>query len=439
MSSIHDITEELARLLSSQNLGEYLVKVRESKRLMVKLARGGISVVQSWYDYNVSLYLARDGKLTTASFTTSDPREAVKGVVGLLDKVEESPLYAPLPQADGDSIRISDNRITELVESGDASKILEALDLDKGLETAGMAEAEHWVETLYGSNGSNFTDEGTSFNGYIRVFKGEDSGQWSWTSVNLDTRLLKDSLEKAVSHAEECASLPKERVEPGKYRVLLSPMIAANLMLTAADSASAGSIIMGMSYFTGRVLGDRVASEKLTVLDRPRDTSMPDFAGHDDEGIKTYDKPIIRNGRLVLLLHNSKTAKVMRTDTTGNAGWLLPRYYNIEVQPGDIPEREIFEALGDGVYVSNNWYTRFQNHLEGRFSTVARDAVFIVKSGRPAACAKRIRIADTMPSLLQNIEALSREQYQIEWWEVDTPTRIPYIIVSDLGVSPGSQ
>ncbi len=437
MNMIHDITEDIVRAVSSQGIGEYLVKVRENRRLMVKLARGGTSIVQSWHDYTVSVYLAKDGKLTTASFTTSNPQEAVKGAVHLLDKIEESPLYAPLPQADGESMRITDGQIARIVETGDASRILEALDLGEGRDMAGMVEAEHWIETLYGSNGSSFTDEGTSFNGYIRVFKGDDSGQWAWTSVSLQTDMLKASLEKAISHAEECASLPKEPVEAGKYRVLLSPMIAANLLLTAADSATAGSIIMGMSYFTGKILGDKVASEKLTILDRPRDTNMPDFAGHDDEGIKTYDKPIIRNGRLVLLLHNSKTAKIMRTDTTGNAGWLLPRYYNMEVQPGDVPEREMFEALGDGIYMSNNWYTRFQNHLEGRFSTVARDAVFIVKSGRPAACAKRIRIADTMPSLLQNIETLSREQYQIEWWEVDTPIRIPYILVSELGVTPG--
>jgi PmbA protein len=269
----------------------------------------------------------------------------------------------------------------------------------------------------------------------MRFFKDDVSGQWSWVSTGYDTGLARRAIERSIELAEECSRLPKETPEPGRYRVLLSPMIAANLLETAARSLTAGAVFFGFSYFADKRPGDRVASERLTLREVPRDTSLPFFAGFDDEGVATRDKELVGGGVLRTFLHNTKTAKLMGAETTGNAGWVLPRLFNLHVEPGDVSEGELVEALGNGLYFTNNWYTRFKNYLQGQFSTVTRDASFVVRNGRPVACTKRLRISDTMPHLLSGIEALGRSLWQIKWWEVDVPIRLPHILVSDLGVS----
>jgi PmbA protein len=146
--------------------------------------------------------------------------------------------------------------------------------------------------------------------------------------------------------------------------------------------------------------------------------------------VATRDKPIIEKGVFRGFLHNTKTARLMGAETTGNAGWIIPSAFNIHIAPGSLKLDDMLEALGDGVYISNNWYTRFQNYIEGEFSTVSRDAVFLVKSGRPVACLGRIRIADRMPRLLKSIEDLSAERWPIQWWEVRIPTLAPYVLAS---------
>ena len=69
------------------------------------------------------------------------------------------------------------------------------------------------------------------------------------------------------------------------------------------------------------------------------------------------------------------------------------------------------------------------------FSTVTRDALIIVRKGKPVACSRRARLTGRLPELIANIEELSRERWPIQWWEVDTPSIVPYILVSKLGVT----
>ncbi len=432
------MVDELAGAIESIVRGrvdEYSVRVTRSRSVMVKLANGDISVTQSWDDLGVGLYIAKEGKIAVLEYETSDPKDAIKKSLELVDKLEKSPLYAELPEPSGEELSFVDRRIKEIAETGDASNLVGDLELGNIGNAAGMMEASYWEKRLITSRGASLREEGTSFEGYIRFFKGDASGQWSWVSTGYDIELAKRSIEKSMELAEECSRLPREDPEPGRYRILLSPMIAANLLETTARSLTAGAVFFGFSYFADKKPGDRVASEKLTLLEKPRDTSLPFFAGFDDEGVATRDKELIGGGALRTFLHNTKTARLMGAQTTGNAGWVFPKLFNLQVEPGDVPEEELAEALGNGLYFTNNWYTRFQNYPQGQFSTVTRDASFIVRGGRLRACTKRLRISDTMPHLLSSVEALGSGLWQIKWWEVEVPIRLPHVLVSDLGVS----
>jgi PmbA protein len=431
---IHSLAEQAAKIVSKY-AGEYIVKITRTDDLMAKYARGESTVTQSWSTIDVEVYAAKNQRILVTSYSTTTPERALEELPRLIEALQPSPLYAPLPQANGEPLSFVDEKVREVVLSGDARKQVEELALEEAGDVAGKVEFALKKVVLVGSNGADYSYEATHFNGYVRVFQEKSSGQWSWTSSSYEPSLARKALEQAVELASLCSRLPKKSIEPGRYRVLLSPMVAGNLVEHLAMAASAGSIIFGFSFLQARKPGDKVASEELTVLDKPRDTSLPGFTGFDDEGIATKDKPIVEKGVLKTILHNTKTARVLGGETTGNAGWITPHPYNIEVQPGDHTLDELIEALGTGVYITNNWYTRFQNYLEGRFSTVSRDAVILYENKKPVACTERIRIADSMPNLFSSIEAIGRETWQIEWWEVTVPTRIPHILVKDVGLS----
>jgi len=421
---------------------EYMVIVNETRSVMVKLARGEVSIVQSWSDFNVTVYAAREGRMVNASFKASGAAEAARETVRLAAKLRPSKLYAPLPPATGKPEDLVDPKL-DAVASGDFERVISDIGLEGVGDVSGMVEAYSTRRVMLGSNGAEMESRHTGFDGYFRVFKGRASGEWGFTSTSYEPGAAVGALERAASLAEECAGLPKGRVEPGVYRLLLSPMVAGNLMESVAHAALAGSVIMGVSFLAEAKPGDAVASEAVTLVSAPRDRGLPGFSTYDDEGVPTRDVAFIEKGVFKTLLHNTKTARLLGGETTGNAGLIFPRLFNLRLEPGGLrDEADALEALGEGVYATNNWYTRFQNYVESVFSTVLRDAVFTVRGGKPRECVRgqRLRISGTLKGLLKGVEDLGASQERIQWWEVETPFRLPAVLVSEaagLEVRPG--
>ena len=82
-----------------------------------------------------------------------------------------------------------------------------------------------------------------------------------------------------------------------------------------------------------------------------------------------------------------------------------------------------------------NWYTRFQNPAAGSYSTVPRDACFVIKKGEISHPIHGIRISDDIPRQLSNIVSLSKARRWIEWWEVETPVLSPFVAIKDVPVT----
>lgn len=414
---------------------EFVVIASTRSSMMIKYANGEITVSQSWKEYDITVYATKGRKINVSTFRSSDPMEAIAKLPAILERLSESPLYAPLPSPSGSPISAVDPSIRESTQSGDVSKLLAGIDVSQYGDVAGMMSLSYMASHYLSSSGLDKGFEVTSSNGYFRVFRGDDSGQWSWVSTMHNNSDIMNSLEISKEFAELCESLPKEKVEPGTYRVLLSPMVAGNLIEGVADAASAGMVLMGMSFFHNVKAGDEVASESFSLYDVPRAEVLPGVRGFDDEGVATRDKAIIERGVFRGLIHNSKTASLMGGESTGNAGLIMPRVFNIEVSAGSLSSSELFEALGSGIVATNNWYTRFQNYLEGSFSTVTRDALIIVRSGKPVACSRRARLVGSMREMIVNIEDLSKERWRLMWWEIDKPSILPYVLIKRMYVS----
>ena len=434
------VGERIVKRALELGFDEAAVRVTFRDATMVKFANSEPSVAQSWKDRSVDVYVAKDKRILGTSGSVSSIGE-VEEILGrlraLASRIPESMLYAPLPEPSKVDFMegLVDRRILEAIsDPSDVSElIVEAVHRRSVDYFAGMFEASYTAKALVTSTGTSLYEDATGIQAYVRVFAGDGSGQWSLGSRRLDEKRIEEMAEIAARYAVE-AKNPVD-VEPGTYNIVLSPMVAGNLMNYVARMASAMSVMMGMSIFAQKKPGEKVASEKLTLIDDPRNPELPYSWSFDDEGVPTYSKPIIERGVFRTLLHNSKTAAKMGAKTTGNAGLLHPHPWSLSVAPGDRSLEELIEEAGDGFLVTNNWYTRLQNYVEGTFSTITRDAVLIIKRGEIAGAAKKFRIADSFPRMLSNLAALTRERYDMYWWEVKPPTRIPYMLFRDVHTS----
>jgi PmbA protein len=272
----------------------------------------------------------------------------------------------------------------------------------------------------------------------IRAFAADDaSGQ----GISVATSFQNFKPEEAGRSAGRIAKMAKnpEPGEPGKYNVVFGPSIFANLLNRVGDSTSAYAVDQGLSFFRD-MLKKRVASDNFTLYDN---SNLPDGPGSitlDDEGYPTQETPLIVNGVLETYLHTSYTAAEHKASLTGSAAFTaetgtypIPR--NLVLSAGENSLEDMFDKAHEGLYITNNWYTRFQNYQTGDFSTICRDGVFEIRNGRLTRPVKGMRLSDNIIRILQSVKALSKEQHWIRWWEVGVPTLTPYVLVEGVGIT----
>jgi PmbA protein len=157
----------------------------------------------------------------------------------------------------------------------------------------------------------------------------------------------------------------------------------------------------------------------------------------DDEGVPTRETAIIKSGILKNYLHNTSTAKKYKTKTTANAGLIVPSPINTILEEGNMPKEKLFKEIDNGLYITNVWYTRFQNYLTGDFSTIPRDGIFLIIDGEIAKSLKGIRISDNLQRILENIIGLSNKSEWIIWWGLENqiPVLTPHVLVKDVNIT----
>ena len=111
----------------------------------------------------------------------------------------------------------------------------------------------------------------------------------------------------------------------------------------------------GSSAFAG-LMGERIASPGVTVLD---DGTIPNRRGSitvDDEGTPSGKNVLIEDGILVGYMQDRQNARLMGVEATGNgrresfAHPPMPRMTNTYMQGGDAAPEEIVAEVKDGIY-----------------------------------------------------------------------------------------
>jgi PmbA protein len=196
---------------------------------------------------------------------------------------------------------------------------------------------------------------------------------------------------------------------------------------------SAYNVMTQTSIFVNK-LGQKVAPDTVNMRDTPASYSVSNRV-FDDEGVPVKENVLIDKGVLKTYLHNTSTAKIFKTETTGNAGLVSPAPWNIELDAGDLSKDEIFREVKRGLYLTNTWYSRFQNYVTGDFSTIPRDGIFLIEKGRIKQSWKNIRLSDNALRMLNSIAGISKERQHVHWWiEADPPSLAPYLLIKDVQI-----
>jgi PmbA protein len=434
-----------------------IVKVVRSTGSQIRFSQSQVDISNRWEELTLELFVvvqeAKTCSSTRSIASEREVRQAVDDTISFAERLPDSALFSGVEESVSKYDEVQgqfDDRIGECVEKG-PGMIDAAIDaaLKEGAKrAAGALKFAKEITCMRSSWGPEGATKRTVYDFNVRAFQNEldYSGQGLQCGVKLSK-----SERQLVEAGAEAGRLSKQALgakqgKPGVYDLVLSPTVAANVMGYLPQAANPFLIMIGASPL-GDKMGQALAPEEVNVYDDPRQPEGLSCRPFDFEGTPSRKTSIIEKGILKSLIHNTSTAKMHETQSTGNSElvsmgeglmMLLPGPSNTVFDKGSSSLDSLLEGARPTIYVTSNWYTRWQNYQTSDFSTIPRDAMFLVKGGQMKPI-KNLRISDNILRMFANMTGLGNDRKQVYWWEVDVPTFIPSIRIADCRMTAATQ
>ncbi len=235
----------------------------------------------------------------------------------------------------------------------------------------------------------------------------------SWAS-RIGFGVVKDRAENVLQIAKLATDLLEaERVEAGKYTVILDPRLAGVFIHEAFGHLSESDHIVDNPQAREMMrLGRRFGPDEFNVFEDG--TVKPDLRGTidiDDEGVPARRNELIKDGILVGRLHNRETAAKMGERVTGNAraqdyaNIPIIRMTNTAIAPGDISFEDMIADVEKGIYCIDAYggQTMMEN-----FSFSSGHA-FMIRNGKIEEMVRDAVLQGNLFQTLMNIEAIGND------------------------------
>jgi TldD protein len=172
-----------------------------------------------------------------------------------------------------------------------------------------------------------------------------------------------------------------------------------------ADIALSGSAVMGK-------IGEKIASEKVTIYDS---ALIPEGFGalkYDDEGVPGEKTMLIKEGTLVGYMHNRETAGKMHVAPTGNAraqDFRVPPIIRMRTtcfEEGSHSFEELLEGVKFGYYLED--FRGGQANFDGTF-TVGVQSAFEINNGQLGKPVRNLGISGNTLDTLEQVDACGKD------------------------------
>ena len=255
----------------------------------------------------------------------------------------------------------------------------------------------------------------------------EGIGQAARLFTDLDAN---DIVEKAYTHTLNI--LDGSPVPSGHYDVIFDEEVQASLFGVFTLMFSGKSAKDGVNPMREK-LGDSIADTRLNITDQPLSTEGFGYQLFDAEGTATQSTPLIVNGTLNTLIHNSATASFFDMQTTGHAArgpksTMGVGLHQLEIFAGSASQTDLFS----GKYLMLTDLTGMHsgaNAISGDFSFGASG--FLYEDGQLRQPVRGVTVAANFYDMLNKISLIGDKQF----WNWEKSALMPHLRFTDLAIS----
>lgn len=216
---------------------------------------------------------------------------------------------------------------------------------------------------------------------------GSAGGGGRFTLAEFDEQRLEEMVRKATSIA--LTNLDAKPSPAGEMSVVLGPGFPGVLLHEAVGHGLEGDAHRKRESVFNGLMGERIAAPGVTVVDDATVAGARGSLNVDDEGTIGQRTTLIEDGRLVGLMQDKISARIMNDTMTGNgrrqsyAHLPMTRMTNTFLERGPYEPEEIIASVKNGIYAVD-FSGGTVDITSGQFNFSA-DKAFLIEDGKVTA------------------------------------------------------
>lgn len=283
---------------------------------------------------------------------------------------------------------------------------------------------------IVNNNNVDIATDSHCYDLYIEASAEKDEIISTYSESILVTDKNKIDFKKMINNVLQLASLAttKRKLETKKYNIVLSNNVASKIIDHLQDMLSAEFIHQKKSCLENK-LNKKVFSEKLNIVEEPKNREYPGYIIFDKEGTDTKNKELVTNGIIKTYLYDIKEAKVDKVESTGNKyNGIAGR--NMYIKPGNKTLSEIIRKVENGIYITHYMGSMGASINESTGNISMQVFGYIIENGELVCGFEPAVLTSSIFELLTNIEEIGNDLQFIM-----KSSAAPSLYISDISIA----
>lgn len=380
------------------------------------ISNGKIRSVNGNKKVGISLRLNKDGRNGSAVATSLDDDTIIdRAILSSKYQKEETLKYKNLKTSE---VKCFDNKVEELsIEDlkSEGQRILELFNkydenIIPDIYISRKIQNIHIINSSGFDNDYNKTEYGIGFGtkskeGFMEV---------SFGIIGADFREISEEDIKEVIHKHKI-SQNRVKVDTGKIPVVFSGRAMGSLMIRLLSGVNGSNVLKKISPLENKI-GEKIASDNITI----RDNGKLDFGANtcpfDDEGCPTNNTVLVENGILKNYLVSISDEEKLNMSATGNSFKRTMFSNDIEDKPAidstsfviegnNIPDKDLLRGIKKGIYIESVMGSHTGNIPAGEYS-LNIGCGYLIEDGKLTGKVMDAMISGNIYKDLMNIESI---------------------------------
>jgi PmbA protein len=259
---------------------------------------------------------------------------------------------------------------------------------------------------IMNSSGTDVSAEFSEYSGYAGILYPGSHSSIGRIVYNKKFEKFPDRLINFMLDAYN-RSLKEAKPKGGRMKVLFMPEALYALIWRLKEGTNGKNIYEKVSPIKDK-FGQKIMSEKLTIVDEPLCDSVPNARVFDDEGTACQNLTIIEAGVLKNYYTDLNYAQKLNVKSSGNgykvgiSSKVIPLLAYLTVKPGKKSLAELIKAMEKGVIVCGVMGAHSGNILNGDFSVGLAPGIY-VENGEIVGRVKDAMVAGNIYETMKNV------------------------------------